>query len=94
MDVTLINPKFISGLDTALLDSLKKDHKLVVTLEDGVLEGGFGQKIASYYGTSDMKVKNYGIKNSFPDRYNVEELLIENGITVEKIAEDMEKIIG
>lgn len=94
MDVTLINPKFISGLDTALLDSLKKDHKLVVTLEDGVLEGGFGQKIASYYGPTNMIVKNYGIKNSFPDRYNVEELLIENGITVEKIAEDIEKIIG
>lgn len=94
MDVTLINPKFISGLDTALLDGLKKDHKLVVTLEDGVLEGGFGQKIASYYGPTNMIVKNYGIKNSFPDRYNVEELLIENGITVEKIAEDIEKIIG
>lgn len=94
MDVTLINPKFISGLDTALLDSLKKDHKLVVTLEDGVLEGGFGQKIATYYGPTNMIVKNYGIKNSFPDRYNVEELLIENGITVEKIAEDIEKIIG
>ena len=94
MDVTLINPKFISGLDTALLDSLKKDHKLVVTLEDGVLEGGFGQKIAAYYGPTNMIVKNYGIKNSFPDRYNVEELLIENGITVEKIAEDIEKIIG
>ena len=94
MDVTLINPKFISGLDTALLDGLKKDHKLVVTLEDGVLEGGFGQKIATYYGPTNMIVKNYGIKNSFPDRYNVEELLIENGITVEKIAEDIEKIIG
>lgn len=93
LDVTLINPKFISGLDTDLLDKLKKDHKLVVTLEDGALEGGFGQKIASYYGPTDMMVKNYGIKKSFPDRYNVEELLIENGITVEKIAEDIRKII-
>lgn len=93
MDVTLINPKFISGLDTDLLDNLKKDHKLVVTLEDGALEGGFGQKIASYYGTSNMMVKNYGIKKSFPDRYNVEELLIENGITVEKICEDIRRII-
>ncbi len=82
---TLINPKFITGLDTDLLDSLKANHRMVVTLEDGILEGGFGEKIASYYGLADMKVKNFGFKKSFPDRYVPDELLKENGITVEQI---------
>ena len=94
IEATLINPKFITGLDENLLDELKKDHKLVITLEDGILEGGFGEKIASYYGTENMKVKNYGIKKSFPDRYVAEELLKENGITVENITKDIKNIIS
>ena len=89
---TLINPKFISGLDEQVLDELKDNHKLVITLEDGILEGGYGQKIASYYGTSKVMVKNYGIKKSFPDRYNPEELLKENGISVEQIVKDIEEL--
>ena len=93
IEATLINPKFITGLDENLLDELKKDHKLVITLEDGILEGGFGEKIASYYGTESMKVKNYRIKKSFPDRYVAEELLKENGITVENITKDIKNII-
>ena len=93
IEATLINPKFITGLDENLLDELKEDHKLVITLEDGILEGGFGEKIASYYGTENMKVKNYGIKKSFPDRYVAEELLKENGITVENITKDIKNII-
>lgn len=94
IEATLINPKFITGLDENLLDELKKDHKLVITLEDGILEGGFGEKIASYYGTESIKVKNYGIKKSFPDRYVAEELLKENGITVENITKDIKNIIS
>lgn len=93
VEATLINPKYITGLDEELLDSLKKEHKLVVTIEDGMLEGGFGQKIASYYGTSDMNVKNYGIKKSFPDRYIPEELLKENGMSVEQIVDDINNIL-
>lgn len=93
INATLINPKFITGLDEELLNDLKKNHKMVITLEDGILEGGFGQKIASFYGPSDMKVKNYGIKKSFPDRYVVEELLKENGISVEQIIDDIKKEI-
>ena len=93
VNATLINPKFISGIDESLLEELKKDHKLVITLEDGILEGGFGQKIASFYGTSEMKVKNYGIKKSFPDRYLPEELLKENGISVEQILADIRSFI-
>ena len=93
IEATLINPKFITGLDESLLNSLKENHSLVITIEDGMLEGGFGQKIASYYGTSDMKVKNYGIKKGFPDRYLPEELLKENGVSVEQIVADIKNII-
>ena len=89
IDATLINPKFITGLDEAVLDKLKSDHRLVITLEDGILEGGFGEKIARYYGNSDMKVKNYGIKKGFPDRYVPEALLKENGISIEQIVNDI-----
>jgi len=89
INATLINPKFITGLDESLLESLKEDHKLVITLEDGILEGGFGEKIASFYGSSEMKVKNYGIRKSFPDRYVPDELLRLNGISVEQIINDI-----
>ena len=90
---TLINPRYITGLDNELLEELKKEHELVITLEDGILEGGFGEKIASFYGTTNMKVKNYGIRKSFPDRYIVDELLKENGITVEQIIADIKEIM-
>lgn len=90
---TLVNPKFITGLDTDLLDNLKADHSLVITLEDGILEGGFGEKIASYYGLSDVKVKNYGIKKSFPDCYVPETLLEQNGISVKQIVRDVVNVL-
>lgn len=86
---TLINPRYITGLDKDLLERLKENHKIVITLEDGILEGGFGEKIASYYGASNIKVKNYGIKKSFPDRFDAQELLEENGITVSNIVKDV-----
>ncbi len=90
---TLINPRYITGIDKEVLENLQKEHSLVITLEDGILEGGFGEKIASYYGTSNIKVKNYGIKKSFPDRYGVYELLKQNRLTVEQIIEDINKFI-
>lgn len=90
---TLINPRYITGIDEDLLENLKNNHDIVITLEDGIIDGGFGEKISSFYGTSDMKVKNYGIKKSFPDRYIVYELLRENGITDYKIVEDIKKMI-
>ena len=91
-DVTLINPKFITGIDEELLECLKTDHELVLTLEDGIVEGGFGQTIASFYGLSDMKVKNYGIKKSFPTDFRPEELMRENGLSVEQIIEDIKSV--
>lgn len=90
---TLINPRYITGLDKELLQSLLKNHELVITLEDGVLDGGYGEKIASFYGTSDIKVRNYGIKKAFYDRYNVDDLLKENRLTKEQILEDVKSLI-
>ena len=86
---TLINPRYITGLDTELLEELKKDHNIVVTLEDGISDGGFGEKIASYYGNSDVKVYNYGIKKEFLDRYLVEDVLKENRLVPQLIVEDI-----
>lgn len=86
---TLINPRYVTGLDKELLEDLKKNHKLVITLEDGILDGGFGSSIASYYGDTDMKVKNYGLKKEFIDRYDVNDILRENRLTSEQILEDI-----
>lgn len=71
---TLINPRFISGVDKELLDGLNKDHKIVVTIENGSVEGGFGQRVASALGTSGLKVLNFGLEKQFVDRYNIKEL--------------------
>lgn len=86
---TVINPYYITGLDEGLLEKLKVDHDTVVTLEDGILNGGFGEKIARFYGSSDMKVYNYGLKKEFLDRYDVNEVLKENHLTAEQIVNDV-----
>ncbi|MCI6683805.1 MAG: 1-deoxy-D-xylulose-5-phosphate synthase [Roseburia faecis] len=86
---TVINPYYITGLDEGLLEKLKADHDTVVTLEDGILNGGFGEKIARFYGSSDMKVYNYGLKKEFLDRYDVNEVLKENHLTAEQIVNDV-----
>ena len=90
---TLVNPRFASGLDKDLLDDLKSRHSLVITLEDGIVNGGFGEKIASYYGPSDMKVINLGLEKKFYDRYNPQQLLESLGITVKKIVERVKKFV-
>ena len=89
IDTTLINPRYLTGADTALLDELKKDHAVVATLEDGTLDGGFGERIARHYGPSAMRVLNFGVKKQLYDRYDVDELLRENHLTDEQIAEDV-----
>ena len=89
IDATLINPRYISGIDSEMLNSLKHDHKLVITLEDGVLDGGFGEKITRFYGNSDMKVLNFGGKKEFVDRFDIDEFIRENHLTAELIAEDV-----
>ncbi len=89
IDATLINPIYITGEDTELLESLKDNHSIVVTLEDGVINGGFGEKISRYYGNSEVKVLNFGLKKEFLDRYNVQTVLEENHLTKELISNDI-----
>lgn len=91
---TLINPIYITGTDDKLLEQLKENHDIVITVEDGVLDGGFGEKIARFYGNSDIKVLNYGLKKEFLDRYNPQEIIEANRLTPEQIAEDVCGIIG
>ena len=90
---TLINPRYLTGIDEAMLDGLKKNHRLVVTLEDGVLDGGFGEKIARYYGPCNMKVSNYGVRKEFVDRYDISELLAANRLTAPQIVEDIASLL-
>lgn len=88
---TLVNPRYLTGLDENLLNSLKDDHKIVATLEDGELDGGFGEKIARFYGNSNMKVLNLGAQKEFTDRVPVEELYKRYHLTPELIADDILK---
>ena len=86
---TVINPMYITGVDEELLESLKAEHDIVITVEDGILDGGFGEKIARFYGRSDMKVLNYGLKKEFLDRYDAEDVVKRNRLTAGQIAEDV-----
>lgn len=92
--VTLVNPRFASGLDTALLDELKQEHRCVVTLEDGILDGGFGQRVSAFYGDADMKVLNFGLQKDFYDRYDAAELMKESHLTPEQIADDVLRLLS
>ncbi len=94
VEATLINPRIITSLDTVTLEDLKKEHELVVTLEDGQIDGGWGEKIARYYGDSTMKVLVRGQRKQFEDHYVIEELLKEDRLTPQQIAEDVINVIG
>ncbi len=85
IDATLINPRFITGLDEEMLESLKEGHEKVITLEDGAIEGGFGEKIARFYGDSDMRTLCFGIKKGLYDRYDYQQMAIDNELTPEQI---------
>ena len=89
---TLINPRYITGLDEKLLLDLVKNHDLIITLEDGVLDGGWGQKVSSFYGIHNVKVLNYGLKKEFLDRYNLNLVLEKNHLKADLILQDIEKI--
>ncbi len=93
IDATLINPRFMTGVDEELLESLKRDHDIVITLEDGVLDGGFGEKITRFYGNSNMKVLNFGGKKEFTDRVPLEELYQRYHLTKELITEDVKNCL-
>ncbi len=89
IDATLINPVYLSGIDYELLESLKQNHTLVITLEDGVLDGGFGEKISRFYSNSNMKVLNYGAQKEFTDRVPQAELYKKYRLTPDLILEDV-----
>lgn len=91
VQATVINPIYITGVDEKLLEELKKDHSLVITLEDGILDGGFGEKIARFYGSSDTKVLNYGLKKEFLDRHDIGDLFTKNKLRADFIVEDLLK---
>jgi 1-deoxy-D-xylulose-5-phosphate synthase len=89
---TLINPRFITGIDSETLKNLKKEHNLVVTIEDGILSGGFGSRIAQFYSLSRMRVMNCGFSMDIPDRYDANELMKKNRLTVDDIVSDIANI--
>ncbi len=93
INATLINPVYMTGLDEEMLEALKSNHDIVITLEDNVLDGGFGEKISRYYGNSEMKVLNFGAKKEFPDRVSVEALYNRYHLTPELITKDVEKLL-
>ena len=94
IQATLVNPRYISGIDTELLDNLAADHRLVVTLEDGALEGGFGEKIARHYGPTAVKTHCYGARKAFVDRYSPQDFLAANRLVDTMIAEDVVRLLG
>ena len=91
---TLINARFASIVDKELLKDLEKNHRVVITLEDGILDGGFGQKIASYLGKSKMAIKNYGLEKEFYDRYDPQKLLESLKITAEQITSEIKSLLN
>lgn len=91
---TVINPVYYSGIDTGMLESLKADHDVVITIEDGILDGGFGEKITCFYGNSNMKVLNFGLKKEFLDRYDVQEVLTDNHLTKDQIIADITEVLA
>lgn len=93
INATLINPRTITGIDVELLEALKQEHSLVITLEDGVLDGGFGEKITRFYGNSCMKVLNYGAKKEFTDNTPIQELYERYHLTKELIVEDVKNYL-
>ena len=93
LNATLINPRYITGLDKDILENLKTNHKVVITLENGVLDGGFGEKISRYYGGSNVKVLNFGGEKEFTDRVSLEELYQRYHLTPELILEDLKKCL-
>lgn len=91
INATLINPRYITGIDIELLEKLKLKHNMIITLEDGELDGGFGEKITRFYGNSSMKVLNYGANKEFTDRKSLQELYKNYHLTTNQIIEDIER---
>lgn len=93
INATLINPRFISGIDEQMLTELLENHKVVITLEDGILDGGFGEKVSRFYSDKEMKVLNFGATKEFTDRVDINELYNRYHLTEELIVEDIKKVL-
>lgn len=93
INATLINPRYITGTDNEILENLKEKHDLVITLEDGIVSGGFGEKISRFYGNSKMKVLNFGAEKNFDDRISIEEINKKYHLTPELIVTDIMKCL-
>ena len=94
INATLINPRYVTGLDEDMLEELKADHEVVITLEDGAIDGGFGEKVARYYGDSDMRVLVFGATKGFTDRVPLDELYERYHLTTDLIIEDITNTLG
>lgn len=94
IEPSLINPRFISEIDSQTLNEIKNNHKIIITLEDAIRFGGFGEKIAEYYGVnSDIKVKTYGFDKIFYEEYDEQELFKQNNMTIPQIIKDIEQLL-
>lgn len=93
IEATLINPRVVSTVDEQLMSSLLEDHELVVTLEDGVLDGGFGEKVARFFGPTSMKVIALGETKEVTDRVPTEELYERYGLTVPQVVKKVKEIM-
>ncbi len=94
IEATLVNPRFATELDREFLDSLAAEHRVVVTLEDGILDGGWGERVACYLACTPLRARTFGIAKGFPDRYDPNELLAQNGMTVENMAAEVVRLLN
>ena len=94
IEATLVNPRFATELDREFLDSLAVEHRVVVTLEDGILDGGWGERVACYLACTPLRARTFGIAKDFPDRYDPNELLAQNGMTVENMATEAVRLLN
>ncbi len=94
IEATLVNPRFATELDREFLDSLAAEHRVVVTLEDGILDGGWGERVACYLACTPVRMRTFGIAKGFPDRYDPNELLAQNGMTVENMAAEAVRLLN
>ena len=85
---TLINPRFLSGIDEKMLEGLLESHSKIITLEDGILSGGFGEKVSGFYSNKDMKVYSFGADKEFINNVQYAELMKKYKLNVEDIIEN------
>ena len=93
VNATLINPRYITGVDKNTLESLERNHSVVATIEDGVLIGGFGAKIAQFFANKDVRVKNFGFSQEIPICFDSKEMIKTNRLTSEEISADIIELL-